>query len=101
MKKYLMASALVVLAGAGSISAQSFSSSVSRPQNEVPKPSPAPPLAEPAQNGVVQTAIRHGNPAQMLNPRAPAQYGTAHQHVTHDVNDPGKPKGIKFFEWLF
>jgi len=49
----------------------------------------------------VQVALRTGRPLQLLNPLAPARYGTAHEHVSHDPNDPGKPKGIVFFAWNF
>ena len=51
--------------------------------------------------GAVQVAIRTGRPLQLLNPAAPARYGTAQEHVSHDPNDPGKPKGIVFFSWNF
>jgi len=51
--------------------------------------------------GAVQVALRTGRPLQLLNPLAPARYGTAHEHVSHDSNDPGKPKGIVFFAWNF
>ena len=47
--------------------------------------------------GAVQVAIRGGNPLQMLNPARRREYGTAQEHVSHDPNDPGKPKGIVAF----
>lgn len=76
------------------------------PAQPTPPPTPrATPLPEEIYGGrpvgVFPRAIRGGNPAQMLNPKAPAQYGQAHDNVTHDPNEPGKPKGIKFFEWLW
>ena len=51
--------------------------------------------------GVVQVAIRQGNPIQLINPVAPARYGNGQEHVMHDPNDPGKPKGISLFAWNF
>ena len=51
--------------------------------------------------GVVQVAIRQGNPVQLINPVAPARYGNGQEHVMHDPNDPGKPKGISLFAWSF
>ena len=51
--------------------------------------------------GVVQVAIRQGNPMQLVNPVAPARYGNGQEHVMHDPNDPGKPKGISLFAWSF
>ncbi|HEY1582497.1 MAG TPA: hypothetical protein VGF73_05320 [Chthoniobacterales bacterium] len=51
--------------------------------------------------GVVQAAIRHGNFVQMVNPAAPASYGSGQEHASHDPNNPGKPKGIVLFAWTF
>ncbi len=51
--------------------------------------------------GVVQVAIRQGSPVQLINPVAPARYGNGQEHVMHDPNDPGKPKGISLFAWSF
>ena len=51
--------------------------------------------------GVVQVSIRQGNPMQLINPVAPARYGNGQEHVMHDPNDPGKPKGISLFAWSF
>ena len=51
--------------------------------------------------GVVQVAIRQGNPVQLINPVAPARYGNGQERVMHDPNDPGKPKGISLFAWSF
>ena len=68
---------------------------VTRPQ----KPPPPLPAREPG--GVIPRAVRGGNPLQMLNPRAPARYGTAQQSVTVKPEDPGKWNGIKLFEIYF
>ena len=53
-------------------------------------------LARPAVSGVIPSAIRGGNPLQMLNPFAPAKYGTAGEHVSVDPDVPGKVNGITF-----
>jgi hypothetical protein len=50
---------------------------------------------------VVPRAARGGNPLQMLNPAAPARYGTWVESTSFDPNIPGKWKGIKLFEILF
>jgi len=53
---------------------------------------------------VIPRAVRGGNPLQMLNPRAPARYGTSLDAVSLDLTDlyhPGKWRGIKFFEFRF
>jgi hypothetical protein len=47
-------------------------------------------------SGVIPRAIRGGNPLQMLNPFAPAKYGTASQSVSVDPDVPGKVNGINF-----
>jgi hypothetical protein len=55
------------------------------------------PAAEtrPQATGVIPRAIRSGNPLQMLNPLAPAKYGTAEENVLLDPVVPGKWDGIK------
>jgi hypothetical protein len=70
-----------------------------------------PPLPAREPGGVVPRAVRGGNPLQMLNPWAPARYGTAQQSVTlkpegpgernGKPEDPGKWNGIKLFEIYF
>ena len=51
--------------------------------------------ARPQVTGVVPRAIRSGNPLQMLNPLAPAKYGTAEENVVLNPDVPGKWDGIK------
>jgi hypothetical protein len=51
--------------------------------------------ARPQVTGVVPRAIRSGNPLQMLNPLAPAKYGTAEENVLQGPDVPGKWDGIK------
>src|SRR5712671_3465546 len=51
--------------------------------------------ARPQVTGVIPRAIRIGNPLQMLNPLAPAKYGTAEENVLLDSDLPGKWDGIK------
>jgi hypothetical protein len=41
------------------------------------------------------------NPVQMLNPWAPARYGTWVDNTSFDPNHPGKWNGIKLFEIIF
>lgn len=57
-----------------------------------PTPTP-PPVRKPSTEGVLARAAQ-GNPFQMLNPKAPAQYGKAEDSVELDP-DTGKWKGIK------
>jgi hypothetical protein len=66
-----------------------------------PKPKLPPPITSRDVQGVIPRAIRGGNPAQMLNPRAPAKYGTSQQSVTLKPDGSGRWNGIKLFEILF
>ena len=50
---------------------------------------------------MIPRAIRGGNPLQMLNPFAPAKYGTAGDNVSFDPDVPGKVNGITFFNVSF
>jgi hypothetical protein len=51
--------------------------------------------AGPQVTGVIPRAVRSGNPLQILNPLAPAKYGTAEENVLLDRDVPGKWNGIK------
>ena len=112
MKTFLIVG-LLVAAMTTSVSAQSFTAPARAPQ-AAPKKTP-PPISRRDVTGVIPRAIRGGNPLQMLNPRAPARYGTAEESVlmepygpdttrrtsVSDPNYPGKWRGIKFFTFLF
>jgi hypothetical protein len=58
-------------------------------------------LSRPSVSGVIPRAIRGGNPLQMLNPFAPAKYGTAGENVSVDPDVPGKVNGINFVSISF
>ena len=62
---------------------------------------PPPALVRPAVSGVVPRAIRGGHPLQMLNPFAPAKYGSAEDNVVLDPAVPGQGDGIKLFSIPF
>jgi hypothetical protein len=47
-------------------------------------------------SGAIPRAIRGGTPLQMLNPSAPAKYGTANESISIDPDVPGKVNGIIF-----
>jgi hypothetical protein len=57
--------------------------------------------ARPQVTGVIARAIRSGNPLQMLNPLAPAKYGTAEENVLLNPDVPGKWDGIKLLRISF
>ena len=58
-------------------------------------------LSQQAVSGVIPRAIRGGHPLQMLNPFAPAKYGTAEESVSFDPEVPGKANGINFVSISF
>ncbi len=102
MKKTLIAGALALAVSGSLCFGQGLSTTTGNPSIVIPpKPTPPERITPSARGGVVFTAVRNGNPLQMLNPAAPARYGNAQEHVTYDPNNPGKPKGIKLFEWTF
>jgi hypothetical protein len=51
--------------------------------------------------GAIPRAIRGGNPLEMLNPFAPAKYGTAEDDTILDPQQPNRAEGIKFFSVNF
>ncbi len=51
--------------------------------------------------GALQVAVRTRRPLQMVNPLAPARYGSGQEHAMHDQKDPGKPKGIVLWSFTF
>jgi hypothetical protein len=58
-------------------------------------------LSGQAVSGAIPRAIRGGHPLQMLNPRAPAKYGTAEENASLDPDLPGKVNGINFISISF
>ena len=58
------------------------------------RPAQPPPLRRQNTDGVLARASRGGNPFQMLNPKAPPEYGRAEDSVVLDP-ETGKWKGIK------
>ena len=62
---------------------------------------PPPVVTKEPVDGVVPRAFQPGgNPLQMINPAAPAKYGTAEEHVVLDP-ETGKWRGIKLFTFNF
>lgn len=62
---------------------------------------PASLVFRPEVSGVIPRAIRGGDPLQMLNPFAPAKYGTAEENVVLNPDVPGKVEGIKLVHFTF
>ena len=89
----------ILIALAVSAGAQTLRAPITKKQ--VKRPAPPPPIYKKTVDGVVPRAFQPGgNPLQMLNPKAPAKYGTAEDHVVLDP-ETGKWKGIKLFTFNF
>ena len=82
------------LSAATSQHARSHSTTLVQRRHSVQSHRPAA-EARPQVTGVIPRAIRSGNPLQMLNPLAPAKYGTAEENVVLNPDVPGKWDGIK------
>jgi hypothetical protein len=96
MKKLTMSILIALVATAG---AQTFRAPMTK--KHAKKPAPPPPIQRQNVSGVLPRAFQPGgNPLQMLNPKAPAQYGKAEDSVVLDP-DTGKWKGIKLFSFNF
>jgi hypothetical protein len=99
MKKYLTFILLVAATVAFAAQPPSYTAPI---RARAPrKPAPPPPIYRENVQGVVPRAVRGGNLLQMLNPNAPAKYGTSIESTSFDPDVPGKWKGIKLFEFLF
>ena len=94
MKKLVVLGILMTIAGVALAQPQkkTFTAKAGRAR---PAPTP-PPIRNENTDGVLPRAARGGNPFQMLNPKAPPQYGRAEDSVVLDP-DTGKWKGIKLF----
>ena len=82
MKKLLTA---LVLAAAG---AAAYGQDFSAPIRRVPQATTPPLINRTTREGGLQRGMRMGNPAQMLNPLAPREYGTGAEFVEYRQNDP-------------
>lgn len=103
MKKYIVAAVLIMTAGAVVAEPQTYSARSKTRQSvkRVVKKKTPPPLQKEQVRGVIVRAFGPGNnPVQMINPKAPAKYGTAQQSVVVDP-ETGKWKGIKLVEIVF
>jgi hypothetical protein len=98
MKKYLTIGLIITTTLAAMANPQPAFRAPIQPKKH-PRPAPPPVQRENVQ-GVVPRAVRGGNPLQMLNPYAPAKYGTSEQSVAYNPLT-GKYDQIKLFEFIF
>jgi hypothetical protein len=94
MKKLVMVLGILLTIAGLALAAPQKKTFSTRVKNR-PAP-PPPPIKKENTDGVLPRAARGGNIFQMLNPKAPAQYGKAEDSVVLDP-DTGKWKGIKLF----
>jgi hypothetical protein len=94
MKKLTMS---ILLALAVSASAQTFTAPAGPKKTR--KASSPPPISQREPQGALQRGARGGNVLQMVNPKAPAKYGTSGDSLIMD--ETGKWRGIKFLEFFF
>jgi hypothetical protein len=96
MKKLVVLGILMVIASLALAQPPQKKTFVARTRGHAaPTPTP-PPIRKENTDGVLVRAARGGNPFQMLNPKAPPEYGRAEDSVVLDP-DTGKWKGIKLF----
>jgi hypothetical protein len=100
MKKLLTFGVLIAMAIAANADpqkkTQGFRTTVVQKKKVLKTEKPAP-VTRNDVGGVIPRALLGGNPLQMLNPKAPAKYGTADQSVAYDPLS-GKYDQIKLFE---
>ena len=100
MKTFLVASFLIALAAISTAEAQTrqtFTAPTGDARTDRTERRTAPVRQRPAE-GAIPRAARGGNPAQMLNPKAPQRYyGSVEDTVTYDPNDPKRITGIILF----
>lgn len=99
MKKLLTFGILMAMAVAASAEPQGFRATV-RHKKGAKAEKPAPVTTRSEVQGVIPRALRGGNPLQMLNPKAPAKYGTGEQSVAYNPIS-GRYDQIKLFEIVF
>ena len=100
MKTFVVASFLIALAAISTAEAQTrqtFTAPAGDARTDRTERRTAPVRQRPAE-GAIPRAARGGNPAQMLNPKAPQRYyGSVDDTVTYDQNDPKRITGIILF----
>jgi hypothetical protein len=98
MKKLLTFGILIVMTMVANAEPQGFRATAQRKKH--PKAEKPAPMAKEEVQGVIPRALRGGNPLQMLNPKAPAKYGTSEQSLAYNPFT-GRYDQIKLFEIVF
>jgi hypothetical protein len=88
----------ILIALAATASAQTYTTTQQKAAQKKKALNP-PPVSWRESRGALQRGARGGNILQMVNPKAPAKYGTSADSLVMD--ESGKWKGIKFLEFFF
>jgi hypothetical protein len=108
MKTCLLALCLVS-ATVSTLVAETYQAPIQRHQKQQ-RERKAPAITSRDVDGVIPRAVRGGNPLQMLNPKAPAKYGTSQEAISYDPqpnhintrhDETAKWRGIKLFVFRF
>ena len=94
---FLAAVGAIGLFSASALHAQTTTTTIVKQRRQtVTRNTPPAVSVAPRTGGVVPRAIRSGSPLQMINPLAPASYGSGSETVRRELNDPyGRAQGIK------
>jgi hypothetical protein len=88
----------ILVALAATASAQTYTTTQQKAAQKKKALHP-PPVSWREPQGALQRGARGGNILQMVNPKAPAKYGTSADSLIMD--ESGKWRGIKFLEFFF
>lgn len=92
----LAAVGAIGLFSASALHAQTTTTIVKQGRQPIIRNTPPAVTVAPRTDGVVPRALRSGSPLQMINPLAPASYGSGSETVRREANDPyGRAQGIK------
>lgn len=70
-------------------------------RQDIEQPSPRAGQHDRDVSGVIPLAIRGGKPLEMLDPFAPAKYGTAEKNTDFRAAKPGDGTGVRLFSTTF
>lgn len=97
MKRHLLIAFCLALFAAPLAQAETFEVPLPRvddPAEVTPRPT------LPGLDGSIPEAIRSGQPLQLINPLAPAEFGSGAENVSRAPDD-GRPQGFILFGFLF
>ena len=92
----LAAVGAIGLSSASALHAQTTTNIVKQRRQPIIRNTTSAVVVAPSVRGVIPQASRSGSPLQMINPFAPASYGSGAENTRREPNDPyGRAQGIK------